>query len=224
MPTTETHDTGSYFDLTPVDQGEEVRREIVLALEAMGFHVEAAHHEVAAGQHEIDFSYDDVLATADNISTFRFVVKNVAMRHDLHATFMPKPIFGINGSGMHTHQSLFSGGKNIFFEPEGAVAAESDVPVLHRRSFAPREGLLRDYQSARELVQAPGARLRGADEHRMVGAEPQPAGARARGTGRRHAHRAADARPVVQPVSRAGGHAARRDWTASRSRSIRARR
>ena len=119
VPTTETHDTGSYFDLTPVDQGEEVRREIVLALEAMGFHVEAAHHEVAAGQHEIDFRYDDVLATADNISTFRFVVKNVAMRHDLHATFMPKPLFGINGSGMHTHQSLFSGGKNIFFEPEG---------------------------------------------------------------------------------------------------------
>jgi glutamine synthetase len=119
LPTTETHDTGSYFDLTPVDQGEEVRREIVLALEAMGFHVEAAHHEVAAGQHEIDFRYDDVLATADNISTFRFVVKNVAMRHDLHATFMPKPLFGINGSGMHTHQSLFSNGKNIFFEPDG---------------------------------------------------------------------------------------------------------
>jgi glutamine synthetase len=119
LPTTETHDTGSYFDLTPVDQGEEVRREIVLALEAMGFHVEAAHHEVAAGQHEIDFRYDDVLATADNISTFRFVVKNVAVRHDLHATFMPKPLFGINGSGMHTHQSLFSNGKNIFFEPDG---------------------------------------------------------------------------------------------------------
>jgi len=87
VPTTETHDTGSYFDLTPVDQGEDVRREIVLALESMGFHVEAAHHEVAAGQHEIDFRYDDVLATADNIATFRFVVKNVAMRHDLHATF-----------------------------------------------------------------------------------------------------------------------------------------
>ena len=118
-PTTETHDTGSYFDLTPVDQGEDVRREIVLALEAMGFHVEAAHHEVAAGQHEIDFRYDDVLTTADNISTFRFVVKNVAMRHELHATFMPKPVFGINGSGMHTHQSLLSGGTNSFFDPEG---------------------------------------------------------------------------------------------------------
>src|SRR6476659_6899250 len=119
LPTTETHDAGGYFDLTPVDQGEDVRREIVLALEAMGFHVEAAHHEVAAGQHEIDFRYDDVLATADNIATFRFVVKNVALRHDLHATFMPKPVFGINGSGMHTHQSLRSGGKNAFHDPDG---------------------------------------------------------------------------------------------------------
>jgi glutamine synthetase len=119
MPTTETHDAGSYFDLTPVDQGEDVRREIVLALEAMGFNVEAAHHEVAAGQHEIDFRYDDVLTTADNIATFRFVVKHVAMGNDLHATFMPKPIFGINGSGMHTHQSLFSGEENSFFDPEG---------------------------------------------------------------------------------------------------------
>src|SRR5919106_2481206 len=118
-PTTETHDAASYFDLAPVDLGEDVRREIVLVLEQMGFHVEAAHHEVARGQHEIDFRYDDVLATADNVSTFRFVVKNVAIRHGLHATFMPKPIFGINGSGMHTHQSLFADGKNIFYD-EGA--------------------------------------------------------------------------------------------------------
>jgi glutamine synthetase len=118
--TTETHDAGGYFDLTPVDQGEDVRREIVLALEAMGFHVEAAHHEVAAGQHEIDFHYDAVLTTADNITTFRFVVKHVAMTNGLHATFMPKPVFGINGSGMHTHMSLLSdAGVNRFYEPEG---------------------------------------------------------------------------------------------------------
>src|SRR4051794_36202980 len=116
VPTTETHDAASYFDLSPVDQGEDVRREIVLALEAMGFHVEAAHHEVAPGQHEIDFRYDDVLTTADSISTFRFVVKNIAIKNGLHATFMPKPIYGINGSGMHTHMSLFSGGTNIFFD------------------------------------------------------------------------------------------------------------
>jgi glutamine synthetase len=118
-PTTETHDSASYFDLTPVDMGEDVRREIVLALEAMGFLVEAAHHEVAPGQHEIDFRYDDVLTTADSVSTFRFVVKNVANRNGLHATFMPKPIYGINGSGMHTHQSLFSDGVNMFHDASG---------------------------------------------------------------------------------------------------------
>ena len=106
------------FDLAPVDLGEDVRREIVLALEQMGMHVEAAHHEVAPGQHEIDFHYDDVLTTADNVSTFRFIVKNVALQNDLHATFMPKPIFGVNGSGMHTHQSLFKGGENAFFDEE----------------------------------------------------------------------------------------------------------
>jgi glutamine synthetase len=121
VPTTESHDAASYFDLSPVDQGEDVRREIVLALEAMGFHVEAAHHEVAPGQHEIDFRYDDVLTTADNISTFRFVVKNVAIRNGLHATFMPKPIYGINGSGMHTHMSLFANGANIFFDAKAPM-------------------------------------------------------------------------------------------------------
>ena len=115
-PTTETHDSGGYFDLTPVDLGEDVRREIILALEQTGFHVEAAHHEVAPGQHEIDFRYDDALITADNVTTFRFVVKNVANRNGLHATFMPKPVFGINGSGMHTHQSLFVKGKNAFYD------------------------------------------------------------------------------------------------------------
>ncbi len=120
-PTTESHDAASYFDLSPVDQGEDVRREIVLALEAMGFQVQAAHHEVAPGQHEIDLRNDHVLATADNISTFRFVVKNIAIRNGLHATFMPKPIYGINGSGMHTHMSLFSGGTNAFFDPDAPM-------------------------------------------------------------------------------------------------------
>jgi glutamine synthetase len=118
-PTTETHDSGGYFDLTPVDLGEDVRREIILALEQMGFHVEAAHHEVAPGQHEIDFRYDDALVTADNVITFRFVVKNVANRNGLHATFMPKPVFGVNGSGMHTHQSLFAKGRNVFHDEKG---------------------------------------------------------------------------------------------------------
>lgn len=115
-PTTTTHDTAGYFDLAPVDQGEDVRREIVLALEQMGFHVEAAHHEVAPGQHEVDFRYDDVLRTADNVTMFRFIVKNVAQKNGLHATFMPKPIAGVNGSGMHTHQTLLKGATNAFFD------------------------------------------------------------------------------------------------------------
>jgi glutamine synthetase len=114
----ETHDVGGYFDLTPVDQGEECRRDIVLVLEAMGFEVEAAHHEVAPGQHEIDFKYADAVACADNVVTFRFVVKKVAVDHGLHASFMPKPLFGVNGSGMHTHQSLLNAsGENTFHDP-----------------------------------------------------------------------------------------------------------
>ena len=103
-----------------------MRREIVLALEAMGFHVEAAHHEVAPGQHEIDFRYDDVLTTADNISTFRFVVKNVAIRNGLHATFMPKPIYGINGSGhAHAHVALLEQHQHLL-RRESADAAQPD--------------------------------------------------------------------------------------------------
>ncbi len=117
-PTTVTHDTGGYFDLTPVDLGERARRMIVNDLEAMGFEVEAAHHEVAPGQHEIDFKYAEVLRTADDLTTFKFVVRNAALAHGLHATFMPKPIFGQNGSGMHTHQSLFKNGENAFFDRE----------------------------------------------------------------------------------------------------------
>jgi glutamine synthetase len=116
-PIVDTHDEGAYFDLTPVDRGEEARRDIVLALEQMGFEVEAAHHEVAPGQHEIDFKYADAVTTADRVSTFRFIVKKVAMDHGLHATFMPKPIFGVNGSGMHVHQSfLDKKGNNVFYD------------------------------------------------------------------------------------------------------------
>ena len=118
--TTITHDRGGYFDLTPVDLGEKARRMIVNDLEAMGFEVEAAHHEVAPGQHEIDFKYADVMITADNLATFKFIVRNAALAHDLHATFMPKPIYGLNGSGMHTHQSLFdANGQNVFYDPDG---------------------------------------------------------------------------------------------------------
>lgn len=117
-PTRITHDAGGYFDLTPVDLGEVARRDMVSILDWMGFEVEAGHHEVAPGQHEIDFRYADALITADRLSTFRFVVRNVALEHGLHATFMPKPIFGQAGSGMHTHQSLFKGKDNCFFDPQ----------------------------------------------------------------------------------------------------------
>jgi glutamine synthetase len=129
-PTTVTHDRGGYFDQTPVDKAEEIRRLIVKDLVHMGFEVEAGHHEVAPGQHEIDFRYADALETADNLATFRFIVRNVAYRHGFIATFMPKPIFGQNGSGMHTHQSLFRSDKNAFHDAKGKWEL-SDVALAY---------------------------------------------------------------------------------------------
>ena len=114
MPTTITHEQAGYFDLGPVDFGENARRDIVLTLEDMGFVIEASHHEVAPAQHEIDFRYDEALITADNIMTFKLAVKTIAKRHGLHATFMPKPKYGVNGSGMHINMSLSKDGRNIF--------------------------------------------------------------------------------------------------------------
>ena len=120
-PTTITHDEGGYFDLAPIDKGEDARRDICLTLEEMGYEIEASHHEVAEGQHEIDFKYADALTTADNIMTFKIVVKSIAARHGLYATFMPKPIFGINGSGMHTNQSLSTKDGNAFYDKNGEL-------------------------------------------------------------------------------------------------------
>jgi glutamine synthetase len=117
--TSVTHDVGGYFDLAPVDRGEEARRDMVSSLERMGFQVEAAHHEVAPGQHEIDFKLADAVTAADNISTFRFVVRKIALDHNLHATFMPKPLFAQNGSGMHVYVGFYRDGKNAFFDPKG---------------------------------------------------------------------------------------------------------
>lgn len=114
MPTTNTNEQAGYFDLGPVDFGENARRDMVLTLEDMGYVVEASHHEVAPAQHEIDFMYDEALATADNIMTFKLAVKTIAKRHGMHATFMPKPKYGVNGSGMHINMSLSKDGKNIF--------------------------------------------------------------------------------------------------------------
>lgn len=113
------HDVGSYFDFSARDEAQQVRSEIILALEALGMRVESSHHEVATGQHEIDFRYADALTSADNAVTFKYTVRGVAASHGLYASFMPKPIFGINGSGMHTHQSLFAAeGDNLFYDPD----------------------------------------------------------------------------------------------------------
>ena len=120
-----THDVGGYFDLAPVDRGEEARRDMADALEHMGFHVEAAHHEVAPCQHEIDFKLVDAIEAADNISTCRFVVRKIALDHGLHATFMPKPLFGQNGSGLHLYQALFVEGKDAFFDAEAKYRLSS---------------------------------------------------------------------------------------------------
>ena len=134
-PTTRTNDEAGYFDLGPLDHGEGTRREICMALEQMGFEIEASHHEVAQGQHEIDFKYADALRTADNIMTFKLAVKTLAQKNGLHATFMPKPIFGINGSGMHTNMSLFQGGKNAFYAPD-------DPKGLSKEAYSFIAGLL----------------------------------------------------------------------------------
>ncbi len=119
-PTNIPVDSGGYFDLMPMDQAERVRKEVSLMLDTLGFDVEAAHHEVAPGQHEIDLRYSDALTSADRILTLKHAVKNVARTHGLHATFMPKPIYGENGNGMHIHQSLFTlDGENAFYDPDG---------------------------------------------------------------------------------------------------------
>ena len=113
---TEPLDAGGYFDMTPLDAATDLRRDNVLTLEQLGISVEYSHHEVAPSQHEIDMRYTDALTMADNVMTYRLVVKEIAMRHGVYATFMPKPVFGINGSGMHVHQSLFKGDQNAFFD------------------------------------------------------------------------------------------------------------
>ncbi|WP_313018618.1 type I glutamate--ammonia ligase, partial [Macrococcoides bohemicum] len=141
-PTLELNDQGGYFDLAPTDLGENCRRDIVLELEDMGFDIEASHHEVAPGQHEIDFKYADAITACDNIQTFKLVVKTIARKHNLHATFMPKPLFGLNGSGMHFNVSLFKGPKeNAFFDESGDMQLSDDARhfiagiMKHARGF-----------------------------------------------------------------------------------------
>ena len=136
QPTTITHEKAGYFDLGPVDLGENARRDMVLTLEDMGFEIETSHHEVAPAQHEIDFKYDEALAAADNIMTFKLVIKTIAKRHGLFATFMPKPKFGVCGSGMHTNMSLEKDGQNIFFD-------DSDKLSLSKEAYYFMGGILK---------------------------------------------------------------------------------
>ena len=126
-PTVDPHDAASYFDVAPMDRGEDCRRDIELTLQQMGFHLEAAHHEVAIGQHEIDFRHDDALTTADNLITFRMVVKVIAARHGMHATFMAKPLHGENGSGMHVNQSLARGDENAFLDESDPLQLSAEA-------------------------------------------------------------------------------------------------
>lgn len=141
-PTIKTQDNAGYFDLGPVDLGEDARRDIVIALEEMGFEIEASHHECAPGQHEIDFKYADALTTADSILTFKLVVKSIAKKHGLHASFMPKPIYGISGSGMHTNISLFRENQNIFYDEKDPLNLSQEAYwfigglMKHARSLA----------------------------------------------------------------------------------------
>lgn len=118
-PTNQLNDNGGYFDYAPIDLGENCRRDIVLELESLGFEVEASHHECAPGQHEIDFKYSDAVEACDNIQTFELVVRTIARKHGLHATFMPKPLHGIAGSGMHINMSLFNEEGNVFYDENG---------------------------------------------------------------------------------------------------------
>ena len=134
-PTLQTFDDAGYFDMGPVDPGEDVRRDIVLNLEQMGFEIEASHHECARGQHEIDFKYGDALTTADRVMTFKLAVKTIAHKHGLHATFMPKPIYGIAGSGMHINISMAKDGKNVFYD-------ESDKNGLSSTAYSFIAGIM----------------------------------------------------------------------------------
>ena len=169
---TETIDEGGYFAMTAQDAATEVRNDTIAALEAVGIPIEYHHHEVGPSQHEIDMRYADALAMADYTITYRLIVKEVAAWHGYYATFMPKPLFGENGSGMHTHMSLFKGGRNQFFDRRDPASPLLHGEGLHRRAA---RACPRDVSRARavgQLVQAARARLRGARVRGLVAAKP----------------------------------------------------
>ena len=155
---TEVLDEGGYFDLTTLDAGSDVRRETVLALEQLGIHVEYTHHEVGPSQHEIDMRYANALKMADDCMTYRITVKEYAMKYGWHATFMPKPLFGENGSGMHTHMSLFSERQERDVRRRRRVLPLRRRQGVHRRPAQARARDLLDLRPVGELLQAPRAR------------------------------------------------------------------
>ena len=156
---TEVLDEGGYFDLTTLDAGSDVRRDTVLALERLGIEVEYSHHEVGPSQHEIDMRYSDAIKMADDCMTYRITVKEYALKYGWHATFMPKPLFGQNGSGMHTHQSLFKDGRNAFYDADDKYFLQRRRQGLHRRPAPPRARDLQHLRPVGELLQAPGPGL-----------------------------------------------------------------
>ena len=169
---TETLDEGGYFAMTALDAATELRNETIQALEAMGIPIEYHHHEVAPSQHEIDMRYAGALDMADFTITYRLIVKEIAAKNGVYATFMPKPLFGENGSGMHTHMSLFKDGRNQFFDGRRRAPPLGRREVVHRRAAPPRARAVGDLRAVGELLQAARAGLRGAGLLRLVAAEP----------------------------------------------------
>lgn len=127
MPTTLTHEKAGYLDTSPIDLGENTRRDIILTLEEMGYEIDSSHHEIASAQHEIDFTFEDALAAADKVTTFKMVVRTIAKRYGLHATFMPKPLQEMNGSGMHLNMQLYKDGRNVFEGEDGNLSREGEA-------------------------------------------------------------------------------------------------
>ena len=169
---TEALDHGGYFDLIPLDMATDLRRETVLALEEMGIGVEYSHHEVAASQHEIDMRYTDALTMADQVMTYRLVVKQIAINNGVYATFMPKPVFGINGSGMHVHQSLFKGEQQCLFRCQRFLSPVQEARCYIAGLAEACPGDHGGHQPVGQFLQAAGARLRGSGLSFLGAAQP----------------------------------------------------
>ena len=199
--TPEPLDVGTYFDLTPLDVGSDFRRRVIDYLEQLGVPVKDSHHAIAASQHEVDLRHTDALTMADSVMTFRLAVKEVAQELGVYATFMPKPIQGVDGSSLHTHMSLFEGGRNAFFDPTDTLLPVEDGAVVRGRPAAPRARDQRGHEPMGELLQAAGAGVRGAAV-RLLGRE-QPLGPGPRPAARSPARRPRRGSSTARPTPRA---------------------